>query len=200
MKSRNIHKVIGLILVLPMIGWTLTGLVFFIKPGYSDAYEQLKVKTYPIERSFSIDGSNSWHEVKLVKTILGEHLLVKTSDGRQHLNLNTAQKFIEPQDEQLTLLLNDAMTSNIQRYGQVTSIDGNTAVTSTGVRVTLYWDSLTISQQGTDTRLINSLYSIHYLQWTPWKGINSFLGVLGLGLLSALTIMGVRLYLKGRRR
>ena len=66
MKSRNIHKVIGLILVLPMIGWTFTGLIFFLKPGYEGAYEQLALKTYPLEKSFSIPSSKQWVEARLI--------------------------------------------------------------------------------------------------------------------------------------
>jgi hypothetical protein len=60
MKSKRIHRIIGLLLVLPVIGWTITGVIFFIKPGYQAAYDQLVVKTYPLEKSFVIPESKEW--------------------------------------------------------------------------------------------------------------------------------------------
>jgi len=51
MNSYRLHKIIGLVLILPMLGWTFTGLIFFIKPGYKGAYEQLALKTYPLEKN-----------------------------------------------------------------------------------------------------------------------------------------------------
>ena len=199
MKSRKIHKIIGLILVLPMIGWTLTGIIFFIKPGYGEAYEQLKLKTYPLEKSILVTSSMNWEEAKLINTVLGHHLIVKTEGKVKHLDPVSLKPKETPSNNQYELLLADAFSYNKERYGEVSRIDGNTAHTTTGVEVNLNWQSLSLSQKGQDTHLINLLYKIHYLQWTPLKGFNQFLGILGLLLLATLTAFGIRIYLKNRR-
>ncbi|MBU2879233.1 MULTISPECIES: hypothetical protein [Aliiglaciecola] len=198
MKSRRVHKVLGLLLVLPMIGWVITGLIFFIKPGYQDAYEQLAIKTYPLEQSFVIPNSTNWIEARVVKTILGHHLLVKTAQGFEHLDpVSYLPKTLSEQSEFHTLV-NDAVLHNPQRYGNVVSSDGYKAKTNTGVEVNLNWNRLTLSQSGGDTKLINTLYKIHYLQWTPFKEFNQILGFSGLILLLLLTILGIKIYLSSK--
>ena len=198
MKSRKLHKLIGLILVLPMLGWTFTGLVFFIKPGYQGAYEQLSVKTYPLSGPITIIPQDNWQEVRVVKTVLGEHLIVKANNKSQHLDPTTLLAMPEPTTLQFETLINDAFTDNQARYGDIISTDGFTAKTNTGVEVVLNWSSLRLSQQGQDTQLINLLYQVHYLQWTPFKELNQVVGIFGLILLISLTVLGVRIYLKQR--
>jgi hypothetical protein len=198
MKSRKLHKLIGLILVLPMLGWTFTGLVFFIKPGYQGAYEQLSVKTYPLSQPITIVPQDNWQEVSVVKTVLGDHLIVKANNKSQHLDPTTLLAMPEPTTLQLKTLLNDAFTDNQARYGDIISTDGLSAKTNTGVEIVLNWSSLRLSQQGQDTQLINLLYQVHYLQWTPFKELNQVVGIFGLILLISLTVLGVRIYLKQR--
>jgi len=200
MNSKQIHRVTGLLLVLPMIGWAFTGVIFFIKPGYQAAYDQLTVKSYPLEQSFTIPASKNWKEVRLLKTILGYHLLVKTSKGFEHLDPMTLKPKKFPIDSQLNSLLNDSFLNNSARYGQVVSNDGFKVVTSKGIEVTLDWEQLTLRQKGEDTQLINTLYKIHYLQWTPFKSINQYMGIIGLIMLTALTFLGIKIYSSGRQK
>lgn len=198
-KSRKLHKIIGLILVLPMLGWTITGIIFFIKPGYQGAYEQLSIKTYPLSDSIVVRPKSDWQEMKLVSTILGDHLLVKTKNKTKHLDPNSLLPKLEPSETQFKALLLDAFTGNSERYGEVVTLDGLSARTNTGVEIKLDWNNLRLSQKGQDTELINLLYKVHYLQWTPSKNFNQFLGILGLILLALLTVLGVRIYLRNRR-
>lgn len=198
-KSRKLHKIIGLILVLPMLGWTITGIIFFIKPGYQGAYEQLSIKTYPLSDSIVVRPKSDWQEMKLVSTILGDHLLVKTKNKTKHLDANSLLPKLEPSETQFKALLLDAFTGNSERYGEVVTLDGLSARTNTGVEIKLDWNNLRLSQKGQDTELINLLYKVHYLQWTPSKNFNQFLGILGLILLALLTVLGVRIYLRNRR-
>ena len=172
MKSKRIHRIIGLLLVLPVIGWTVTGIIFFIKPGYQAAYDQLAVKTYPLEKSFVIPESKEWKEVRLLKTILGYHLLVKTDKGFQHLDPISFQAKKIPTGLELTSLFNDSFSNKSERYGHVSSSDNLKVTTSEGIEVSLNWERLTLRQKGDDTDLINTLYKIHYLQWTPYKGLD----------------------------
>jgi hypothetical protein len=198
MTSRKVHRLIGLILILPMFGWTITGVIFFIKPGYKGAYEQLTLKTYPLDTKLAINPDENWSEVKLIKTILGHHLLVKSSGKNEHLDPFTLKAKEMPTSSQYKLLLEDALLKNKERYGDVTSIVGKDASTSTGIEIKLDWVNLRLSQQGNDTKLINILYKTHYLQWSPFKFFNLILGVLGLFLLLTLTILGIRLYIKNK--
>lgn len=197
-KSRKLHKLIGLILVLPMLGWTFTGLIFFIKPGYQEAYEQLTVKRYPLTQAITFTPKNNWQEVSIVKTVLGNHLLVQANNKSEHLDFTSLLTMPEPTKLEFEALLNDAFASNKARYGEIVSTKGLTAKTSTGVEVKLNWKNLKLSQHGQDTKLINLLYQVHYLQWTPFKELNQALGILGLLLLVSLTALGVRMYLKQR--
>ena len=172
--------------------------MFFIKPGYQGAYEQLSVKTYPLSQPITIIPQDNWQEVRVVKTVLGEHLIVKANNKSQHLDPTTLLAMPEPTTLQLETLINDAFTDNQARYGDIISTDGLTAKTNTGVEVVLNWSSLRLSQQGQDTQLINLLYQVHYLQWTPFKELNQVVGIFGLILLISLTVLGVRIYLKQR--
>ncbi|SEL50435.1 PepSY-associated TM region [Colwellia chukchiensis] len=197
-KSAKLHKMVGLILVLPMLAWTVTGLVFFIKPGYQAAYQQLSIKTYPLSQTLTLQAQPNWQEIKIVRSILGQHLLVKQDNSSRHLDLQTLQDKAMPSAPAVKQLLTDAVRQDPERYGEIVNITGLTATTSTGVELSLNWQRLSLSQTGPDTKLINQLYKIHYLQWTGHQVLDQVLGILGLVLLILLTALGIRLYLKAR--
>ena len=84
MKTRKLHRVIGLVMLLPLFGWALTGFIFFVKPGYEGAYELLQPKTYPMgDEKIAVTPDASWLEFRCFKTILGNHLLVRTDNIKQ---------------------------------------------------------------------------------------------------------------------
>ncbi len=66
---------------LPLLVWAGTAVVFLVKPGYSDAFHQLGVKTYPLTpadltslQSLTIPGNNA-AGLTLIRTKLGLHAL-----------------------------------------------------------------------------------------------------------------------------
>jgi hypothetical protein len=194
-------------LVLPMIGWAVTGFIFFVKPGYGGAYESLTVKTYPLDGPASAPSSargetpaepGPWLEYRVFRTILGEHLLVRTAGGWHHLNPTTRQPISAPTDDEVRRLVADAFTANPTRYGNITRVDNGVITTDTGVEITLDWNRVTLQQRGRDTDRIDRLYKVHYLQWTGVTGIDRVLGFAGLSLVLGLTVLGVRLAL-GRK-
>jgi hypothetical protein len=193
MKSRTLHRLIGVVLVLPMVGWAVTGFVFFVKPGYGGAYESLNVKTYPLDGGVSISADPGWLEYRGLRTILGDHLVVRTAAGWGHLNPRTLQPMAAPSDDEVRRLVTDAFLANPQRYGTIVSVAGGTIRTDTGVEVTLDWKRVSLQQHGRDTDRIDLLYKIHYLQWTGNKSIDRALGFVGLVLVLASTALGVRL-------
>jgi len=98
-----------------------------------------------------------------------------------------------PPDGDVRRLLADAFTANPARYGRIVRLAGGVAATDTGVEVTFDWNRLSLQQRGRDTDRIDLLYKIHYLQWTGQKAADKVLGLAGLTLLIALTLLGARL-------
>lgn len=194
MQVRSLHRLIGLVLLLPFLGWAVTGMVFFVKPGYGGAYEQLGVKTYSLQ-SAPLETSSSWQEVRQLRTVLGHHVLARTAEGWQHLEGGTGALRPPPDPEALRQLLEDAFTVNPERYGSIVRIENDTVTTDTGVEVRLDWNRLSLQQRGSDTALIDALYRVHYLQWTGVAALDQILGLLGLGLLIVMTLLGARLAL-----
>jgi len=190
MRIRSVHRIIGILLFIPFFGWALTGLVFFIKPGYEGAYEMLALKTYPMTVGLPITSEPEWLELRYLRTILGDHLLVRTRSGWIQLDPTTKQQRNLPSEEDLRKLLKDAFTVNPQRYGDISTINGTSATTNTGVEVSVDWNRMSLQQKGRDTDRIDRLYRIHYLQWTGVKSIDRVVGFVGIALVLVLTSLG----------
>lgn len=148
------------------------------------------MKTYPLDRPLTINPDPAWLEFRYLKTILGEHLLVRTAAGWSHLNPTDMRLREKPTGGELRALLKDAFAANPQRYGNVSKVSGDTAVTDTGVEVKVDWDSLGLRQRGRDTDRIDLLYKVHYLQWTGVAVIDRVVGMAGIFLVLALTALG----------
>ncbi|HKS40772.1 MAG TPA: hypothetical protein VJX74_09140 [Blastocatellia bacterium] len=194
MKARALHRILGLVMLLPLIGWAITGSIFFLKPGYAGAYDTPQVKTYPLETNIALEPAPSWLEFRYVKTILGEHLLARTEQGWRHLDPRSLQPRQAPTADEVRALITDALATNPSRYGHIASIEGNTATTDTDVRVTIDWNRLALAQRGTDTDWIDFFYKIHYLQWTGVATVDKALGALGIAFVLILSALGARLF------
>src|SRR5262249_27409095 len=155
-----------------------------------------QIKTYPLGAVAAIVPDPSWIEVRRLRTVLGEHLLVRGEQGWRQLDPVSLQPAATPSSDKLGTLIADALPASA-RYGQIRTVEGATATTDTGVRVTLDWDRLTLSQRGRDTDWIDRLYKFHYLQWTGVAAIDKVLGAAGILLLIGLSLLGARLALKG---
>ena len=193
MTIRNLHRVIGILMLLPLIGWCVTGFVFFIKPGYEGAYELLQPKTYPLDGPLAISPDPSWLEFRYLRTVIGNHLLVRTAQGWQHLDPATLALRRKPTSDEVKALMLDAFSLNPSRYGRIAKVTGETVTTDTDVRVTLNWNRLSLQQAGKDTDRIDRLYKIHYLQWTGVKWVDQILGITGLTLVAILSFLGFML-------
>jgi hypothetical protein len=198
MRARTVHRIIGIILLLPFLAWAATGFVFFLKPGYAGAYEILMPRTYPLDKAAAISPEPTWLEYRYIKTVLGDHLIVRTEKGWAQLNPSDKQPKSAPTRAEIELLLKDAFTANPSRYGEISDISGTTAKTSTGVEVNVDWNRLTLQQHGKDTDRIDLLYKIHYLQWTGVKSVDRILGFVGLTLVIVLTVLGAWLAIRRR--
>lgn len=193
MNIRKYHRIVGIIMLTPLFAWALTGLVFLIQPGYGAAYEMLSPRTYPLTEARTLPAGRDWSEFRYLRTIMGEHLLVRTENGWQHLDPRTLAVSPMPQDSELRSLVADAIAHNPERYGEVNDYDDGVVKTSKGVSIALDWNTLSLRQTGNDTRWIDQLYQIHYLQWTGVRALDKVLGVVGLFLLILMTLTGFKL-------
>ena len=196
--TARLHQWIGLLLLLPLLVWTITGSIFLTKPGYEQAYEKLKVKTYRGHWSPLALQNLETQETRRVRTILGEHLLVKVDDEWQQLDPRSLEPR-HPRNTDVRRLMEDAFRANPERYGVIESLDGLQATTSTKVKVTLNWQQLSFVQRGQDTRRIQWLYRLHYLQWTGKPTLDLWLGIGGLVCLLSLSLLGLWLVLQRSR-
>ena len=193
---QRLHKLIGLTLLLPFLGWVVTAFIFYFKPGYDQAYESLHFKTYPLENVSILPGNPQWQEIRYFRTILGNHLCVRTGDAWVQLDPVTLEVRPAATEVELRTLLIDALSVNPERYGSIAVMSEEGVITTTGVRITVDWGRMNLYQRGADTDLIDFLYRVHYLQWTGIETIDKILGPLGLLLILILSILGIKLALK----
>lgn len=185
---------------MPFVAWAITGAIFFIKPGYGGAYEALAVKTYPFSVAASVPTQPGWQEVRSVHTVLGPHVIARTAEGWRQIDPITLVERPTPGEADVRRLLEDAISANPDRYGRIESVSGNTATTSTGVRITIDWPRLSLSQRGLDTDRIDAIYKVHYLQWTGVVWLDKILGGVGIFLILALSVAGARLFFRRQIR
>lgn len=195
MKPRRAHRLLGVALLIPCLVWAVTGVLFHWKPGWNAAYASLPVKTYALEGA-GPPADPSWLEVRRLQTVLGEHVLVRTEQGWSQWDVGAAAPRSEPGESDRRRLFEDAMRVDPERYGQIDSLEGWKVTTTTGVEVRLDWNTLRFNQSGADTRWIDRLYRIHYLQWTGTHWGDRILPLIGLFGLAALSLLGLRLILR----
>jgi len=198
MTPRSVHRALGITMLVPLLAWAVTGAIFFIKPGYGGAYESLAVRTYPLTTALSVPPTAEWREVRYLRTVLGDHLIARTASGWQQFDPVSLRARPAPSDEDLRRLVTDAFSANPTRYGQIAAVGGPVITTTTGVKVTFDWNRLSLAQRGRDTDRIDTIYSVHYLQWTGIESVDKVVGGLGLLCLVALSAAGVRLLVKRR--
>ena len=191
--SSQRHRLTGIVLLLPFIAWSLTGIFFLLRPGYEQAYERVPIHQYALEESVEFETNPGWQEVRLLRSILGDHLLILSNNMWQHLELQSLEEWPLPTDSELALLLEDAFQFNPDRYGNISSITGNKALTDTGIELAIDWQTLNITQYGNDRKWIDRIYSIHYLQWTGIAWLDTVFGVFGLILLLYMSFSGWRM-------
>jgi|TARA_B110000037_G_scaffold73996_1_gene88794 hypothetical protein len=195
MITRKQHRLLGGILLLPFIAWSLTGVFFLVRPAYEQAYSVLSPKTYSADQ-INISAQPEWQEMRLLKTVLGLHLLVKQEGGWQQLDPDSLEVRATPVEADLVSFVEDAISQDTLRYGELLPGESDPFRTSTGVTIAVNWDSLSLYQQGLDTRWIDRIYRIHYLQWTGIAFLDTILGVAGLLLLLLITATGSAMLLR----
>ncbi len=196
----KIHKWLGVCLFLPFLGWTVTGLFFFIKPGYSEAFSQLSVKQYSLTEIPFVKLQSNWEELRIIRTVIGNHYLAKIQGQFIQVNPEDGSQAIGPAETDIRSLINDAIADN-SRYGSISTLDMSDLNdikinTSGAIEISFNWNSLQLRQKGLDTDFINAMYSIHYLQWTGHAAIDKYAGTISLFLVLLLSLLGLTMTLK----
>ena len=194
-KHKQLHRLAGIVLLLPFLVWSLTGIFFLFRPPFFEAYEQVPIKQYPLLNSSLEVTSDNWIEVRQIRSVLGNHLLVRNTDGWAHLRADTKEPWELPSESELTRLLQDAFQFNSDRYGMIAEINENKGITNTGIEIEIDWPTLSITQVGMDRVWIDRIYNLHYLRWSGIEWLDDIVGILGLCLLIYMTFSGARMVL-----
>ncbi len=207
----SIHRWAAIVLVAMLVVWSITGLLFHLKPGWSRAYDQLAVtRDEPIDASSVVPLASLTtpsgtslrpSSVELFATVLGPMYRVTTADGSSIIDATTGKRRTFTPEE-VTRLVDDAVSRSPfeNRYGAHVGI-ANDAVKYAGDQVVTFSPAtMRLSQEGRDTRRIDWLYRMHYLQWTGNPTVDKVLAIGGLALIWIVMIPGVVLFVRRLRR
>ena len=112
MTIRRFHRFIGIAMLAPLTAWALTGVIFLLQPGYGGAYEMLALRTYPLTTPVALTMQSDWHEFRYLKSVLGDHLLVRRDQTWEHLDPQTLTTLALPREEMQVALVADAISVN----------------------------------------------------------------------------------------
>ena len=227
--TRPAHRALGLALALPLVLWMATGLLFHVKRRYAEAYETLRAPfpasdlsrfTVSAARAsagdffesgwvprFAIrpDGKGAWFGKK------GEE--GRAVDASSGAALGPVEEKISSEWGMAAV----AASPNAARYGTLVRVTRSRAAAASPLTLsknssldllfsggkTVTVDRLTgeITQTGALNDWIDLTYRVHYLQWTPWKGVNIALVLVATPLVLALAATGLFMALgRGRMR
>ena len=204
------HRWLAIVLVVLLAVWSVTGLLFHLKPGWSRAYDMLSAERGgPLHPGKLVAPSVAGEEVtalELIDTALGPLYRVTSAAGPALYDAQTGARRspLPLADAQMLALDAIGRSAHAAAYGRVESADvrGELAVIalSGGATVEVGLSDARISQRGGDTDRIDWLYRIHYLQWTGNKTVDKILAVGGLALIWAVIVPGLVLFVRRFRR
>jgi len=210
---RRCHRILGAVLVLPLLVWTATGLLFLVKPGWRGAYEPLQaLREDPVDLGEVVPlalvagEAGAVSRVELASTALGP--LYRLSGPGLDARLVDARTgaVLSPlaPEAGATIAADAAARAQASaRYGAVVDAreDGDAIAVSFegGALVRVGRTDLSLSQSGPDTALIDALYRIHYLQWTGVAAVDRSLVLAAIAGTWALAALGLWLLRRPKR-
>ncbi len=215
---RDLHKWTGLALLLPLAVWTLTGLLFALKPGWGPAYEQLS--PWSAESPATAQGMNfttfaqtqasvNVASIELHESAIGPvyRVVGRGESAGTRLHSAGSGERIDPLSlDHARVLVDAAIAKSIDpgRYGEHQSQTvGAEAIDfefANGPIVTIDLHTARLRQRGPDTDRIDWLYQMHYIQWTGNAVADRILGFACLVLVWLLAAAGVVLAWRGRKQ
>lgn len=210
MTWRGIHRWLAILLVVPLVVWSITGLLFHLKPGWARAYDMLDAERpepalhaaqlAPLE---TIGGDPIQH-LDVFDTALGPLARVTTAKATALYDVATGKPRSPLSQDDAKLLALDAISRSPHRsdYGEpttITTMPELVRIVFGSTTVEVGRNDARISQRGADTDRIDWMYRIHYLQWTGHKTVDRVLAVVGLLLIWAVLIPGLVLFVRRLR-
>lgn len=214
LRWNRLHRWLAIVLVIPLVVWSVTGLLFHLKPGWARAYDMLSDER-PLETpahgsaAVSLDvlaaaAGGPVQRVELFGSALGPLYRVTVADAPVLLDASLHRRSPLSVEDARTLAA-DAVAHSAHReaYGAIGAVrieGSNVRVAFAGADVDVDRASASISQRGRDTERIDWLYRMHYLSWTGNRTLDRVLAVVGLALIWLVMIPGLVLFVRGRRR
>lgn len=212
MSWRRVHRWLAIVLAVPLVVWSVTGLLFHLKPGWDRAYDQLSVEEpgpaiTPAELVVLTPmlTAEKVERLEVFATAIGPLARVTTQNATELFDVADGRRVSPLSVADARGLALDAIARSRHRssYGDVTRVESTDhavkLVLANDVVVEVARDDAQISQRGGDTDRIDWLYRIHYLQWTGNRIIDRVLAVLGLVLIWAVLVPGVVLFVRRGR-
>lgn len=201
---RRVHRWLAIVLVIPLIIWSVTGLLFHLKPGWSRAYDLLDAERPAQVHLDKLVLPEGVTHVEVFSTAIGPLARVTTPKGDELYDADTGTRRSPLPIDAAQALAVDA----IARSHYASTYGATTRVTSTEATVTIELadgpvvevgrNDGRLSQRGPDTDRIDWLYRIHYLQLTGNKTFDKILALAGLALIWLVLIPGVVLFMRRR--
>jgi uncharacterized iron-regulated membrane protein len=203
------HRWLAILLVVLLAVWSVTGLLFHLKPGWARAYDMLSAERGHAMRpstlaSLSVVGDDITG-LELIDTALGPLYRVATAQGTSLVDAASGTKRSPLSLADARSLVADAIarSSYAASYGAFETADlrDSTVVIaySGGQTIEVGRTDARISQRGGDTDRIDWLYRIHYLQWTGNKTFDRAFAIFGLALIWAVVLPGLVLFVRRLR-
>jgi uncharacterized iron-regulated membrane protein len=210
MSWAKVHRWLAIVLAALLIVWSLTGLLFHLKPGWSRAYDMLSVERHdrplaietlkPVAAIHTVDGAPIV-KLELFDSAKGPLYRARTQAGSALFDAMTGEQLLLSQED-AWLLAKDAISRSDERaaYGEpverITTNDTIKLVMSGGPVLLVGRNDARISQRGADTDRIDWLYRMHYLQFTGNHTVDRALAIVGLLLIWAVMIPGIVLFVR----
>ncbi len=198
------HRWLAVLLVVLLAVWSVTGLLFHLKPGWDRAYDMLSAERggplHPARLVAPATAGDDITGLELIDTALGPLYRVTNAGGSFLVDATTGTRRSPLAEADARTLALDAVSRSKHPYGGVGSVtmrdDAVVLVFSGGATVEVSRADARMSQRAHDTDRIDWLYRIHYLQWTGNKTIDRAFAVFGLALIWAVVIPGLVLFVR----
>jgi hypothetical protein len=227
---RTFHKVVGAILALQLVLWTVTGFLFNYKYRYDEAYEPLQAAPAGADAATwvspgeaagraGLDPSGLRRVALLSDTRGYVYLLEAGTERAPDLRLADARTGaplgpLDAAGAEAALRSAVARSAHADRYGVVRGARQVEAASALLGHETAAWElaldtgqTVTVNAYTAEiahTALLNNVidwtYRVHYMQYTPWKQVNIGLVIVFLVLLLSQVSSGLRMLLATRPR
>jgi uncharacterized iron-regulated membrane protein len=217
--TRTLHRLIGILMAVPLFLWIVTGILFNVKYRYAEAYEPLALKISSTASEWNgalvspgeLVSSGKIDSAGRISLFMHPSKTPAYAGVRGNtpvvINASTGDYISEAMEAELKHWADDAVgqSLNAARYGAIVNrTSGKRLSALTGVEdpatvfeysegKTVTVDRLTgeMSQTGTINEWIDWTYRIHYLQWTPWHWVNIALVLVAVPLTLGLAMSGL---------